>query len=126
MLTIESILAVDSAGPRATYAEYVRDMEQIGIHSYWVWVGKHDRVFYDINGAEYVIAGTFPVVEIETKFVLSEIKRAIQSVNAGLTDYPMFLREIAQAGVCKYFADFPSRTIRYIGINEDDVYQEVF
>lgn len=124
MLTKEAIEAVEAAGPRESYGEYVRDMAKIGVSRYLVWVNKQDRIFYDENGNELRLAGTLPELKATDTFDSTKVFAAIRNTNIGKTDYPTFLKEIAEAGVFKYDADFKSRKIRYIGLKEEDYYEE--
>lgn len=124
MLTKEAIEAVEAAGPRATYGEYVRDMAKIGVSRYIVWVNKQDRIFYDENENEVSLAGTLPELKTAEAFNAPGVYDAIRKTNVGKSDYLTFLREIADAGVYKYDADFKRRKIRYIGLKEEEYYEE--
>lgn len=123
-VTLENFRLAEQKSIGQTYPVYVNNLKEAGVHSYTVDVATHDRhIFSDDANTPLVIPGNKPL-KCADKFDEAALKTALKRTQTGQSDFPTFMKEIADAGIHTYKADLLKRTVRYMGSDTDNYYEE--
>lgn len=122
-LTQQDISTIEKQSEGKPYPVYVKNLKDIGVILYVLTVSNHDRKFFTEED-ELLLKGSSPVIKCADSFQIDEVRNAVKRTQQGETDYPQFLKEIANAGVHTYIADFNAMQVIYKGKDEDGEYAE--
>lgn len=124
-LTEQNISAIEKQSEGKPYAVFAKNLKDSGVILYVVTVSNHDRKFFT-EVDELLIKGSLPVINCADNFQINEVRNAVRRNQQVETDYPQFLKEIANAGVHTYIADFNAMQVIYKGKDEDDDMPNLF
>lgn len=117
MITLEEIQTIQqrAAAEKWSYPYLFNSLKAAGIERYEVNVLTHETKF--VGGGTSVIQP--PPADFQTltagAYNVDGVKAALRKVQAGETNYPQFLADIAAAGVSFYRVDMKPRTVTYHG-----------
>lgn len=111
-----------SAGEK--YPVYVKNLKEIGVKSYEVSVADHLTRVYGNEGDPLDVPGNVPATVCSDTYYEPHLKAALMSNQTGLTSYPQFMNEIAEAGIHHYVADLDNMKVTYYGKNPENKYEE--
>ena len=120
----ELLKEIELKSAKKPYPVLVKNLKNFDIESYEVTVSTHDRTFRTNNGEEQTIKGTLPQLVCAQKFNLDAVRVAVKRTQQKQTDYPTFLKEIAEAGIHTYIADLKEMRIIYKGKTAGEEYAE--
>ena len=123
-ITYEKFRQAQEKSAGRKYPEYVKNLKEIGVQSYEVSVGDLLTTVYGNDGDPLEVPGASAQLVCSDTFFEPHLKAALASNQSGLTAYPEFMSEIAEAGVHRYVADLGSMMVTYYGKNPEDKYEE--
>lgn len=118
-LNEDLIASVEMKSAGQPYPYLIKNLKAVGIDNYVVKVSNHKRTYTNQNSTTLVIPGNLPEIEPAETFELEAVKTAIKRTQEGITDYPTFLAEIANAGIHTYVADLVGMKVIYQGPNSE-------
>lgn len=121
--TEQNIRTTEKQSAGKPYPVYVKNLKDIGVKLYIVTVSNHDRKFFS-EGQELIIKGELPALKCAGDFKLDQVKNTVKRTQQSETDYSEFLKELADAGVHTYVADFDAMQVTYKGKNAEEEYAE--
>ena len=124
-LTEDLIETAEREAAGLPYPYLIKNLKEIGIDNYFVKVSNHKRTYTATNGEKLVINGDMPEFECAETFELESVKAALKRMQAGITDYPTFLKELGGAGIHTYVADISGMKVIYQGPNSEYEYEEI-
>ncbi len=99
-----------------TYPDLVKKLKEIGVKGYVFEVASQISIYRYSDETFFVKShGDKRNLEINPTFNADKVKEAISNNQKGLTDFPTFLKEIADAGIKVYDADFEEMVVSYYG-----------
>jgi uncharacterized protein YbcV (DUF1398 family) len=108
------------------FPEVIKKLHQIGIQSYNVDLISMTKTSYDIKNLFHTQnLNQFSYSNISQEFNTQKIKDALLSIQKKETNYPQFLKQIMEAGVCRYEVFIRGFKTIYLGYN-GDLYVEPF
>lgn len=124
-LSLEHFELAEKRSFGKSYPVYINNLKEIGVKSYTVTVSTHDRrIFCGVHDQLLEIPGKVSPIHCADDFNLDGVKTALHRTQTGQSDYPLFMQEIAAAGVHFYTADLMNRTVKYFGRSSADYYEE--
>ncbi len=100
------------------YPDLAKRLNQIGVGSYTVDTASGTILYRFSDGANFLQPGNIPARSIAENFDETKTIQAIRNNQQGKSDYPGFMKEIAEAGVRFYEATLQgnNKRVTYIGI----------
>ncbi|GAB4046293.1 DUF1398 family protein [Spirosoma litoris] len=100
------------------YPDLAQKLVEAGVHSYTVEVSSSIILYRLADGETLLHASTTALRVIAANFDEATTIQAIRDNQQGKTDYPQFMRDIAQAGVRFYDAILTgaNKRVIYVGI----------
>jgi uncharacterized protein YbcV (DUF1398 family) len=118
----------DLAGQRSfgePYPVYVNNLKEIGVTSYHMDVSTHELAVYSGGKSPaLVIPDGHSAIACSPFYDEVALREALRRTQAGLSNFPVFLAEIAAAGIHHYRADLLERTVTYYGKDPASFYEE--
>lgn len=105
------------------YPQLFAGLKAVGVKSYSVDVTKH-TIEYREEGNSVVHSGPAGWNVKLGAFNQNEVINAVRRSQRGETDYLTFLKEIAAAGVPRYYVSMAESTVSYFGAKPGDQYVE--
>lgn len=106
-----------------TYPQLFSALKATGVRSYSVDV-LHHKIEYRTDTETITEPGPDGWALTAGAFNEADVIKAIRRAQRRETDYPTFLKEIAAAGIPKYYVDMAECTVNYSGSNPKDKYVE--
>ncbi len=98
------------------YPSLVQNLKEIGVKGYLFEVASQIIIYRYTDETSFVKSiGDKRNLHISSEFDEEKVKTAISNSQKGLTDFPTFLKEIADAGIKAYDADFEEMVVSYYG-----------
>jgi len=98
------------------YPDLVKKLKEIGVKGYIFEVASQISIYRYIDETFFVKShGDKRNLKINFEFNAEKVKEAIINNQKGLTDFPTFLKEISNAGIKVYDADFEKMVVSYYG-----------
>ncbi len=123
MNTLKETQLTEARAASKNYAELVRNLIALGVKGY-VFETASQIVIYRYED-ESIFVSAAPEkrnLTIAKMFNAEKVKEAIVNNQKGLSDFLTFLKQIAEAGVKCYDADFDAMVVSYYGT--DDLFVE--
>jgi len=112
--TIEQIHeASQKVNSGADFPRYVQDLKAIGVTHYDNFVSNGLTKYYGAQGFCVEGESKNQVLNINEKASVAGLKQAITIHQQGLTDYPAFCQQAADAGVDKWTTQMINMTVTY-------------
>lgn len=108
-----------------TFPQVVGKLLSEGVESYHVDLVRAENRYYMPNGETHVSSVPFEHSRAAEKFSASDVKAAIQNIQAGKINYKQFLQAILDAGTVYYIAYLSGKRVVYFG-REGDFHVEHF
>ena len=106
-----------------SYPQLFKGLKDIGVRSYTMDV-LHYTIEYSSDQATFLETGPSGWKVELGAFNEAEIIKAVRRSQRRETDYPTFLKEIAAAGVPKYYVSMSEDTVSYVGSDDKNKYIE--
>ena len=108
----------------ASYPDLVQQLIALGIQSYTVDTSSEIVLYRLTNGRNALLDDNHPSREIAVKFNYDLTVLAVKDTQQGKTTYPVFLDDIAKAGVRFYEATLAGEDKRIIYVGRGGSYEE--
>ena len=115
MFTIDQIHeAFGKVKSGADFPQFVQDLKAIGVTHYDNYVADGRTVYYGTN--DFAIHGEpkYSTMKISADSSAEKLKQSISIHQQGLTDYPTFCNQAADAGVEKWTTHMLEMTVTYL------------
>ncbi len=114
MFTIEQIQDIHSkVKSGADFPRYIQELIQLGVRNYTIYVNNGRTVYSGKNNFTISSEANYPLVEISLEGNKQNLEHTLKIHQQGLTDYPAFCRQAAEAGVEKWTVDMEQMTCTY-------------
>jgi uncharacterized protein YbcV (DUF1398 family) len=123
-LTSQLIADIKQESAGQPYPVYAKKLREAGIDQYEVNIEVPAVTFRQHNGEEIRMSESWSGIRCEDTFEQEDVKKALERVQLGITDYVDFLKEIAAAGVHTYLADLTGMKVIYRGMGAGESYTE--
>jgi len=116
MITLKEEQLEDARSKAKNYPDLVQKLKAIEIKGY-VFEVASQIIIYRYTDETFLIQNHSENrnLKINSEFNGEKVKEAITNNQKGLTDFPTFLKEIAEAGIKVYDADFEEMVVSYYG-----------
>jgi|SRR6185437_12343885 len=106
MFTLEQIKAAHArVKTGADFPRYIQEIKQLGLLHYEFRVADGSFVYYGANGHRADREGSYGPLTIGRPASAAALREAITRHQQGLSDFPTFCRQAAEAGVEKWVID---------------------
>jgi uncharacterized protein YbcV (DUF1398 family) len=112
------VLKNEMAGSLAgtiAFPAVVRTLVAEGVESYHADLVRLEKTFYTPGGKTHVEKLDFPTRPIGKEFDHAEVLAALRASQAGVQEYPEFLRRVMDAGTTSYTVFLNGRRAIYFG-----------
>lgn len=114
MFTIEQIEAAHAnVKSGVDFPAYVQVLVRLGVESYDNYVIDGHAVYFGKNGFSIYSESKYSALRIASAGNPKQLARTLKIHQQGLTDYPTFCRQAAEAGVEKWTVDMQKMTCAY-------------
>ncbi len=114
MFTIEQIQTIHSkVKSGADFPRYIQELIQLGIRNYTIYVDNGRTVYSGKNNFTISSEAQYPLLEVGLEGDKQKLEHILKIHQQGLTDYPTFCRQAAEAGVEKWTVDMEQMTCAY-------------
>ncbi len=120
MFTLEQIQAIHAkVKSGADFPHYIQELIQLGVLKYTIHVDNGRTVYSGKNSFTISSDAQYPLLKIELKGNKQKLEHALKIHQQGLTDYPTFCKQAAEAGVEKWVVDMEKMTCAYYDKQEN-------
>lgn len=105
------------------YPQLFQGLKSVGVRSYTMDVVNY-VLEYSGDGETFIEKGPAGWKADVGPFDEAEVIKAIRRSQRQETDYPTFLKEIAAAGIPKYYVSMSDGTVSYVGFDVKNKYIE--
>ncbi len=114
MFTIEQIQAIHSkVKSGADFPRYIQELIQLGVLNYTIYVDNGRTVYSGKNNFTISSEANYPLLKVGMEGDKQKLECTLKNHQQGLTDYPTFCRQAAEAGVEKWTVDMEQMTCTY-------------
>jgi uncharacterized protein YbcV (DUF1398 family) len=114
MFTIEQINAAHARVKNgADFPAYVKELIQLGVICYDIYVSDGHSVYFGESGYHTVSTGNYDVLTVAVISDVKAFKRKLEKHQQGRTDYMTFCEDAAKTGVEKWTVDMKNMTCSY-------------
>ena len=108
---------------RWSYPQIFKALKSVGVRSYTTDV-LHYTIEYSTDEETFRDTGPADWKVTAGAFNQEDVIKAVQRIQRRETDYPAFLKEIAAAGIPKYYVSMTENTVSYLGADPKNKYVE--
>lgn len=108
----------------ADFPQFVQDLKVIGVSCYDTFVADGHTKYYGANNFILQSAAKYPVLPVNNVSSATTLKHVISIHQQGQTDYSIFCRQAAEAGVEKWRTDILAMTVTYFDKHGDKLTTE--
>lgn len=112
-----------AAANQWSYPQFFNGLKSAGVRSYTMDVLKHTIEFTG-DQETHLEPGPADWNLTAGAFNKEAVIKAVRRVQQRETDYPAFLKEIAAAGIPKYYVSMTDNTVSYLGADPNNKYVE--
>lgn len=95
------------------YPRYVQELKMLGVTHYDFIVENGSNVFYGGNGAPLKVENQYGRLQVADRSSKEKLQGAISMHQKGQTDFKVFRRQAADAGVGKWTSDLEKMQVLY-------------
>jgi len=106
-----------------SYPQLFKGLKAAGVRSYTMDVLRY-TIEYSGDGETFFETGPADWKVTAGAFNIEEVIKAVRRTQRRETDYPTFLKEIAAAGIPKYYVSMTENTVSYVGADPKNKYVE--
>lgn len=125
MFTIEMVREAHSkVKTGADFPAYIQDIKKIGVLSYEHFVNDGHINYQGRSGFVLPAPAKWPTVPVAPRAKKDDLQHAIKIQQQGITDYPTFCRQAAEAGVEKWIVDTQRMMCTYYDLSGHEMVAE--
>ncbi len=114
MFTLEQIEAIHSkVKSGADFPRYIQELIQLGMLNYTIHVDNGRTVYSGKNNFSISSGGKYSLLEVALRGDKQKLEYTLRIHQQGLTDYPTFCKQAAEAGVEKWVVDMEKMSCSY-------------
>ncbi len=114
MFTLEQIQAIHAnVKSGADFPRYIQELIQLGVLSYTIHVDNGLTFYLGRNNFSISSEAQYPLQEINSIGHTHKLEHALKIHQQGLTDYPTFCKQAAEAGVEQWVVDMEKMVCTY-------------
>ena len=125
MLTIEKITKAHSnVKSGADFPSYIREIKQLGVRYYEVFVIDGQSHYYDVNNHKISLPAKYDPLTIADSSQTKQFKADLMAHQQGKTNYLRFCQDSAKSGIEKWTVHLENMTCSYYDKASNEIWIE--